>query len=490
TLPLTAGPHRLEVAFLHTQRARGVDDLNAVLAGSTNVQSLSITGPLRPVGPGDTPSRRRVFICRPDSATTEEACARKILGTLATRAFRRPVDAISLQILMDFYRQGRALRGFETGIQYALARVLVDPQFVFRFEAEPPGLTEGEVYEISEFELASRLSFFIWSSIPDDELLALAGAGDLSEPALLAQQVERMLADPKASALVSNFASQWLGLRQLDLVNPLSADFDGALKLAMQRETERLFASILRENRSIVTLLDADYSFINERLARHYGIPNIRGSHFRRLELSDEKRRGLLGQGSILTLTSAPNRTSPVKRGQWVMDNLLGTPPPPPPPGVEANLEETAPAGAELTTVRQRLEFHRVNPACAGCHSMMDPIGFALENFDLTGQWRETEAGVPINVSAKLWDGTLLQGPESLRQALLERRELFVATAAEKLLTYALGRKVEYYDRPTLRHIVRQAGKDDYRLRALIQEIVASPAFQMRIKNDRFQELP
>jgi hypothetical protein len=483
-LPIPAGPQTIGAAIVRKRNAFGVDDLYSVLAGSPGVQNLSIIGPLNAFGPGDTPSRRRIFTCRPADAGEEAACAKQILQTLASRAFRKPVETAdpSLETLMTFYESGRNLRGFETGIQYALARVLVDPQFIFRFEAEASALAEGAVYRLGNFELASRLSFFLWSSIPDDELLTAADAGQLADPAVLERQVRRMLADPRAGALVDNFAGQWLLLRQLATASPATNEFDGNLRLSFERETKMLFESVLREDRSIVDLLDADFTFVDERLARHYGIPHVRGSRFRRVTLDDDARRGLLGHGSILTVTSAPNRTSPVKRGQWVLENILGTPVPPPPEGVETNLDQTAAATAESTSMRQRLEQHMADPGCASCHSIMDPIGFALENFDLIGKWRDADGREPVNTRGQLIDGTPLDGPASLRQSLLEHREMFVTTATKKLLTYALGRSVEHYDMPAVRSIVRAAAGDDYRFSSLVLGIVNSTPFQMKIK--------
>jgi hypothetical protein len=392
----------------------------------------------------------------------------------------------SLATLMEFYQEGRALGTFDSGIQHALARVLVDPEFIFRFEKEPADLAKGSVYRLGGFELASRLSFFLWSSIPDDELLAAAEAGDLATPASLAREVRRMLADPKADALVRNFASQWLLLRQLDTVVPATSEFDGNLRKSFREETELLFTSILREDRSIVDLLDADYTFVDERLARHYGIPNIRGSRFRRVQLPavdlpGGARRGLLGQGSILTVTSAPNRTSPVKRGQWVLENILGSPVPPPPEGVETNLDQTAPR-AQAQTMRERLERHQADPGCSACHKLMDPIGFALENFDFIGKWRDADGAAPVDPHGVFLDDTALDGPTGLRRVLLERRELFVATVTEKLMTYALGRTVEFYDLPAVRTIVQHAAQDDYTLSTLVLGIVQSVPFQMKAK--------
>jgi hypothetical protein len=425
--------------------------------------------------------------------SAEAACAAAILRGLAEHAYRRPVAAgdPALATLLEFYAAGRAQGSFDTGIQQALARVLVDPEFIFRFEAEPAELPPGSVYRVSDVELASRLSFFLWSSIPDEPLLAAAAAGELAQPAVLEREVRRMLADPKADALVANFASQWLGLRQLDTVSPTSGDFDGNLRQAFRKETELLFASVLRENLSVAELLSADYTFVDERLARHYGVPNVRGSRFRRIELGTDERRGLLGHGSILTVTSAPNRTSPVRRGQWILANILGTPPPPPPDGVETNLDETAPEGTAPTplgsprrgtTMRQRLTRHMADPGCAACHNLMDPLGFALENFDFIGRWRDAEGGAPVDPHGVFVDGSALTGPAGLRQVLLTHSELFVQTFSEKLLTYALGRSLEPTDMPAVRAIVRGAARDDYRLSALVLGVVESVPMQMRIK--------
>ena len=388
---------------------------------------------------------------------------------------------------MGFYTSGHERRGFDTGIQYALARVLVDPRFIFRFEREPGQSPAGAVYRLDNFELASRLSFFLWSSVPDEQLLAAAKAGTLTTPAVLERQTRRMLADPKADALVDNVAGQWLLLRQLDAIAPGTKEFDGNLRYAFRRETELLFETILRDDRSVLDLLDADYTFVDGRLARHYGIPNVSGSRFRRVALGgDSPRRGLLGQGSVLTATSAGNRTSPVKRGKWILENLLGAPVPSPPPGVETNLEKSVGPAAAETSLRQRLERHRANAACASCHAVMDPIGFALENYDLIGKWREADGGVPVNAAGKLVDGTPLDGPASLRRALLARRDAFVTNTTEKLLTYALGRRLEYFDMPSVRAIVHNAGPDD-RLSSLVVGIVKSVPFQMRKKREEYE---
>jgi hypothetical protein len=480
-LKVPAGPQTIGVAVVRRSNARGVDDLYAELAGVAGVTNLGINGPFNSTGPGDTPSRRKLLICKPEAPSQEAACARTILSTLATRAFRRPVSEkdATIDTLMGFFEAGRTLRGFETGIQYALARVLVDPQFIYRFERVPAGVKPGSAYRISDLELASRLSFFLWSSSPDDELLRVAASGRLDEPAVLEQQTRRLLADPRSNALIDNLAGQWLMLRLLDDVSPGTREFDGGLRYAFHRETELLFETIAREDRSILDLIDADYTFVDERLARHYGIPNVRGSRFRRVALAGSPRRGLLGHGSFLTATSASNRTSPVKRGKWVLENLLGAPVPLPPPGVETNLTE-AETGAAPTSVRQRLERHRANPTCASCHAVMDPVGFSLEPFDLIGKWRDTDGGMAVNATGKLADGTALDGPASLRKALLDRRDAVAATATEKLLTYALGRRVEYFDMPAVRAVVRDAARTEYRFSSLVTGIVKSVPFQMK----------
>jgi mono/diheme cytochrome c family protein len=481
-LPVKAGTHAVQIAFLHTAAEQEVNDLYAVHAQSVSVGGFDLRGPLAPKSVGDTESRRRIFLCYPKDASEQDACAKKITAKLATRAWRGPVTDAAVNDLLGFYRQGAELRDFDTGVQYALARILSDPRFVYRFEQEPENIKVGDSYAISSHELASRLSFFLWSSIPDDELLRAASAGELGQARKLEQQIDRMLTDPRAEALVQNFASQWLGLRQLATINPTSTDYDGTLRESMRRETELLFASILREDRSVLDLLDADYTFVDERLARHYGIAHIQGSQFRRVPVSDPERRGILGHASVLTLTSAPNRTSVVKRGQWVLENLLGTPPSPPPPGVEVKLDEPPVPGAAPTTLRQRMEQHRANPSCGACHGVIDPIGIALENFDAIGKWRDTTAGQPVDAVTALWDGTPLHGATDLRKALMARSPQFAETVAEKLLAYGLGRKVEYYDMPAIRSIVSQSRARDYRLRELIKGVALSPPFQRRVK--------
>jgi hypothetical protein len=435
-------------------------------------------------GQGDTPSRRRVFVCHPANANEETPCARQILSTISRRAFRRPASDSEMATLMKFYEQGRKEKDgdFETGIQQALARVLVAPAFLYRLEEEPAGATEGTIYRLSNLELASRLSFFLWSSNPDDELLDIAMKGKLTDPKALEQQMRRMLADPKSQSLITNFAGQWLNLRELDKAETSAKNFDDNLRQAFKRETEMLFQSVVREDRSIVTLLDADYTFVDERLAKHYGMPNIRGSYFRRVPLpASSPRRGLLGQGTFLTVTSVGTRTSPVTRGRWILENVLGTPAPVPPPGVDTNLEKDA-EQVKITSLRQRLELHRKVEPCASCHKIMDPIGFALENFDMVGTWRELDGKTPIDASGQLVDGSKLQGVADLRSALLSRREMFVTTATQRLMTYALGRTLQYYDLPAIRKIVRQAAQDDSKFSSLVLGVVQSDPFQKKMK--------
>jgi hypothetical protein len=488
-LRVAAGPQRITVALIDERRCAGVNELYAgEVAPGGAVQALTIVGPYAATGTGDTPSRREIFACRPSVAAEEIPCAERILARLATRAYRRPVAAggVELEELLSFYRLGREEGGdFEVGIQYALSRLLVDPRFLYRLEREPAEVAAGAAYRIDDFELASRLSFFLWSSIPDDELLAVAAEQRLHEPAVLTAQVDRLLADERSRALVDNFASQWLMLRELDSVVPQDPDFDEELRAALRAETELAFADLLREDASVVTLLDSDYTYLNERLAAHYGVAGVRGSRMRRVAWpADSARRGLLGQGSILTATSAPNRTSPVVRGQWIMQSLLGARVPLPPPGAEADLSAEASESEQLVgdTVRERLEAHRANPNCAGCHGIMDPLGLALENFDLLGRWRDVEDGHAIDSSAQMIDGTRLDGPQQLRRALLARSDLFVTALTERLLTYALGRELDHHDMPIVRSVVRTAGAERHTLRALVQAIVASATFQHRVK--------
>jgi hypothetical protein len=477
-LKVTAGPHTIAVA-MPAHDSAGVDDVYSVYPDNAAVTSVAITGPTHPTGPGDTPSRRKVFVCQPTS-DDETACAKRILTSLATKAFRRPVRDTDLETLLSFYQEARNSGGFERGIEAALARILVDPWFVFRFEKEPARTAPGGIYAISDIELASRLSFFLWSSVPDEELLRLAEQNKLHDPRILAHQTRRMLADPKSSALAENFAGQWLYLRELKNSRPEARDFNDNLRQSFQRETELFFDSIVREDRGVVDLLNADYTFVDERLARHYGIPDVYGSRFRRVKLADDSRRGLLGQGSILLVTSVATRTSPVARGKWVLENILGSSPPLPPPNVPA-LPENASA-AKLVSVREKMEAHRKNPVCASCHKIMDPIGFSLENFDLTGKWRTTDGGIPVDASSQMVDGTKLSGPASLREALLSRSGVFVSTLTEKLMTYALGRGLKYYDMPAVRAITREARRNDDHFSSIVLGIVKSAPFQMKMK--------
>ena len=483
-LHITAGPHTIAASMVVRTRVSGVDSIFHTETRSSGVSQITIVGPFDAKGPGDTPSRKLLLVCTPASAGDEERCARTVLNTLASRAYRRPVAASGpdMDTLVEFYRKGRERGSFESGLQRAVARVLVDPQFLFRFEREPAAVAAGTAFRISDIELASRLSFFLWSSIPDEPLMADARRGVLKDPAVLDRQVRRMLADPKSDALVGNFAGQWLLLRELRNARPDSREWDGNLRQSFQRETELLFRTIMQEDRSVIDLLDADFTFVDERLARHYGIPNIHGSRVRRIALAaGDPRRGLLGHGSILTVTSAANRTSPVTRGKWVLENVLGAPPPAPPPGVETNLEQDA-AQVKATSLRQRLELHRANPACASCHRLMDPIGFSLENFDNTGKWRTLDGKTPIDATGQLSDGTRLNGPAELRQALLQKSDVFAAVFAERLLTYAAGRAMRPQDMPAVRGITRLAAQNKYRFSSLVAGVVASAPFQMKTK--------
>jgi hypothetical protein len=479
------------VAFLKKTMAP-VEDLVEPLQRSTfdpsdpkglpHVLSVSIGGPFDAKGSGDTPSRRKIFSCHPAAASEEIPCARKIISSLARQAYRAPVGDSDIETLLGFYQEGRNKGTFESGIEMALRRMLASPQFVFRFERDPANTTPGTNYRISDLDLASRLSFFLWSSIPDEELVRLASQGKLKNPGVLEQQVRRMLADRRSQALVDNFAGQWLYLRNLRGVAPDLEEFpnfDDNLRQAFRQETELFFASIMHEDHNVLDLLNANYTFVNERLARHYGIPNIYGSQFRRVAVTDDARRGLLGQGSLLTVTSVATRTSPVQRGKWLLENIMGTPPNPPPAGVPPLKENTA--GGKALTVRERMEQHRANPSCAGCHKVLDPLGFALDNFDAVGAWRTLgEGGTPIDASGVLADGTKVNGVVDLRNALLSRPNVFVGTMTEKLMTYALGRGVEYYDMPAIRAIVHDAARNDYRFSTLIMGVVRSTPFQMR----------
>ena len=486
----TAGPHDLGVTFkknpsslLETKRQpyQAHYNMHRHPRISPALYQVSITGPYDAKGHGDTPGRRRIFVCEPKEPSEEAACARRILSTLMRRAYRRPVVDADLQKPMELYRQARAEGGFDAGIEMALSAVLVNPQFLFRIEADPPGVAPKSAYRIPDIQLASRLSFFLWSSIPDDELLDLAERGELSKPEVLERQARRMLADPRSRSLVSNFAGQWLHLRNLDSITPdlrLFPDFDDNLRQAFRQETELLLESVLREDRSVLDLLKSDHTFLNERLAKHYGIPHVYGSHFRRVELDDDSMRGgLLRQGSVLTVTSYATRTSPVIRGKWILENILGTPPPPPPANVPALKDNTV---SSSLSVRERLAEHRANVACAGCHKLMDPVGFSLENFDAVGRWRAFEEGRPVDSTGGLPDGSRFAGVTGLERAVLNRPELFVGTLTEKLLTFALGRGVEAHDAPAVRKIVRYARTRDYRFSSLIVGIATSTPFQMR----------
>ena len=453
---------------------------------SPAVESVSISGPHGVTGSGETTARRKVFVCHPLRQAEEEPCAKKILSAVARRAYRRPATPKDIETLLEFYRDGRARADFEAGIRRAVERILADPDFLFRIEREPAGVQPDTPYALPDLDLASRLSFFLWSSLPDDELLDVAAQGKLTTPRVLDGQIRRMMADRRADALVENFASQWLTLRQVRSVTPdlqIFPDFDENLRDAFHRETQLFLRSQFREDRSVTDMLTADYTFVNERLARHYGIPDVYGSHFRRISLPGENRRGLLGQGSVLMVTSYPNRTSPVLRGKWLLENVLGTPPPP--PANAPGLKERGDTGTSLS-MRERMEEHRKNPVCAGCHARMDPWGFALENFDGIGAWRaRSEAGSPIDATATLPDGTTMDGVTSVRTALLHRREQFAETVIDKMLTYALNRPVEYYDRPVVREITRQAAANDYRWSSAVLGIIRSTPFRMRRSHAR-----
>ncbi len=488
---VTAGPHDLGVTFQkrssslpETERQPLQSHFNETRHPRLTpaVYEISISGPYSAQGADDTPSRRQIFVCRPSVAQDEEACAREILSTLMRRAYRRPISEADVDGPMAFYREGRSERDFDAGIGKALSAVLINPAFLFRVELDPDQVASGAAYQVSDLELASRLSFFLWSSLPDDEVLDVAIRGELSQPDELERQARRMLADPRSGNLASNFAGQWLQLRNLVSVSPdgrLYPDFDDNLRQAFREETERFFDSVLREDRSVLDLLKADYTFLNERLAKHYGIPGVYGTRFRRVALSEEsKRGGLLRQGSILAVTSYATRTSPVIRGKWVLDNLLGAPPPPPPANVPVLVENSVNAGLPM---RERLSQHRNNPVCASCHSTIDPVGFALENFDAVGRWRDHQADSgPVDASGGLPGVGELDGVAGLEAGLLSRPELFTGRVAEKLLTFALGRGVDYYDAPAIRKILREAEPEGYRFSSLILGIVKSVPFQMR----------
>jgi len=494
-LPVKAGERRVSVDFL-TRFEPLSDQVQQPFASGQGgpprllqVDSVFVAGPFNPGTSMDTPSRRRILTCQPTAPADQTACAKKILEPLAHRAFHRPLTGGDMDHLLTAFAEGRKDGTFEAGIATGIRRMLMDPAFLFRVEHDPPQVAANTPYRISDLELASRLSFFLWSSIPDDELLTAAEHGELRDPAVLQRQVRRMLADPRARNLITNFAYQWLELPEAEGVHPdpvIFTDFDASLRQSFIEETELLLQNVLLGDRNILELLNAKYTFVNERLAKHYGIPGVYGDEFRRVEVNDGIRGGLLGQGSILTATSYPTRTSPVLRGKWILEALLGSPPPPPPPDVPALPE--AGEGGKVLSVRERLSEHRKNPACASCHVRMDPLGFALENFDATGRWRTVEANGPadltpqtIDASAQLPDGTKFNGVAGLRQILEERSDQFVYTMTEKLLTFALGRGADWYDAPAIRDAVRAAQKDDYRFSTLVTSIVTSRPFQMRM---------
>jgi hypothetical protein len=489
-LAVTAGPHGLGVTFvkepsslLETKRQpyQAHYNLHRHPRPSPAVYQVSITGPYNGKGHPDTPSRRRILISRPAGPADEEACAKKVLSALLRRAYRRPVSAAQFDKSMTFFRRGRAGADFDAGVELALSAVLVNPQFLFRVEEDPPGLAPGTAYRVSDLDLASRLSFFLWSSIPDDELLDLAARNELRKPAVFEKQVRRLLADGRSRTLATNFAAQWLHLRNLESIIPdlrLFPDFDDNLRQAFRQETELFVESVLREDRSVLDLLNADYTFLNERLAKHYGVPHVYGERFRRVALEAGRQRGgLLRQGGVLTVTSYATRTSPVIRGKWVLENLLGTPPPPPPANVPALKDNTVSASLPI---RERLAEHRANAACAGCHRLIDPVGFPLEQFDAVGRWRAADEGRPVDAAGGLPDGSRFEGVAGLEKALLSRPELFVRTLAEKLFIYALGRAPEEHDAPAIRKVVRDARANNYRFSSLIVAITASTPFQMR----------
>jgi hypothetical protein len=494
-VPISAGTHRVGVSFVRRHwEPEGVlqppqrgfaRTTNELYFGNPSVDSVSIAGPLTVREITDSPARRKIFVCRPASTAQEEPCARRILSTLARRAYRGPVSDTDVTTLMSFYRAGRAEGGFEGGIQQGLRRILASPRFVFRIEREPStiGRVGPSAYRVTDLDLASRLSFFLWSSIPDEELLAVASKGTLSDRTVLERQVRRMLADPRSQALVDNFASQWLTIGKLSGVVPdvdAYPEFDENLREAFRQETRMFIGSQLREDRGVPELVTANYSFVNERLARHYRIPNVYGSHFRRVTFSDGVRGGLLGQGSILTVTSYPNRTSPVLRGRWLLDNVLGAPPPPPPPDIPLLSE----AGADMKTmsIRQQMEMHRKNPSCAVCHVRMDPLGFSLEHFDALGKWRSSSDGIPVDASGALPDGTRFEGIAGLRQLIASHQEDFARTFTQKLLAYALGRSLEARDQAAVRRITRDAAGSGYRWSSIIARVATSTPFTMSTK--------
>ena len=485
-IAVKAGPRLVGVTFVQRTEALDEGTLHTRLrtrGTQPAIAAVTIRGPYQVSGPGETPSRQRIFSCHPQNGAEELPCAKQILSALMRRAYRRPVAERDLKNLLPFYEDGRKEKNFEYGIQTAVERLLVSPQFLYLIERDPQGTAPGTPYHVSDLELASRLSFFLWSSIPDDELLNAAVDGKLKQPAVLEQQVKRMLADARSEALVNNFAAQWLFLRDVDVKQPdlfLFQNFDEGLRQSFERETELFLDSILRENRSVRELLTANYTFVNERLAKHYGIPNVTGSDFRRVTLpAGSPRGGLLGQGSVLTLTSYSTRTSPVLRGKYVLENLLASAPPPPPPNVPSLKTESSGSGEPLS-LREAMVQHRANPACANCHARMDPIGFAMENFDAVGRWREQDAGKPIDVSSKLPDGTVVDGIQGVREMVLRDPDRFVGAVAQKLLMYGIGRNTQYFDAPAVRKIVRESAATDYTFASLVLGVAKSDPFQMR----------
>ena len=495
-VPVTAGPHVVSAAFIRRFEGPLQDLISphdwslvstsiADAYGFTtlpHLRDMAIRGPYNPTGVSETPSREKIFTCRPATAGEELSCARDIISRLGTDAYRRPLTPANLDALMSLYEAGTTDGGFEPGIRMALEGLLASPHFVFRFEAPPPDADAAEGFAISDLDLASRLSFFLWATGPDRALIDAASEGRLSDPATLERQVRRMLADPRSEALATRFAAQWLRLQDLEKIHPdvrTYPDFDEQLKASMLRETELFFDHLVREDRSLLELFTADYTFVNERLARHYGVPSVVGTRFRRVTYPDDTRRGLLGHGSILTLTSHAIRTSPVLRGKWVMEVLLGSPPPPPPPNVP-ELDDAAAVDGRLLTVREQMEQHRASPACNSCHRLMDPLGLALEHFDVTGAWRLKDNGSPIDAAGELYDGTPVSGAADLREALLNRSIPLIRTFTENLMAYALGRRLEYYDMPTVRAIAREASASDHRMSAFILGVVNSPAFKMK----------
>jgi len=490
-IPVKAGPRTVSATFLSHSEAEDDGMMQPFIRttldpvdyrGLPTIDRLVVEGPYKPTGSGDTPSRRQIFTCRPTGNTDDVACARKILSTLARRAYRRPVNENDVEDLLSFYQRGRNDgKTFDAGIEAGIQLILSSPQFLFRFEPEPAKSNEP-IYRISDVELASRLSFFLWSSVPDDQLISIAGQGKLHDPAVLDAQVRRMLADPKADALVHNFGGQFFFLRNLNNISPnieTFPDFDDNLRQSMRKETELFLSSIIREDRSTMDLLNADYTFVNERMAKHYGIPNVYGNDFRRVTITDPNRRGILGQASLLTVTSLATRTSPVERGKWILTNILNVPPPPPPPNVPALKDN---GDGKVLSVRERMEAHRANSVCATCHKVMDPIGFSLENFDAIGQWRNTDDGAKIDPSGTLFNGTKVSGPQDLRAMLTSNPEVFMGVFTQRLMTYALGRGVEYQDMPIVRSIMHDAAKNDYHFSSLVLGIVNSAPFEMKMR--------